>query len=82
MNELVRFHTINKYLLMAFNQVDQNILGKIIANHKKLPLDTVLDNYEKQLRVILSKTPTRSRHANVLRRMYGHFYKKLAKHYQ
>ncbi|WP_299290135.1 YbgA family protein [Nitrosopumilus sp.] len=78
MNKLIEFHTKNKYLFMAFSQVDLNELGNIIANNKKLPLSVVLSNYEHSLIVLLSKTPTRKRHANVLRRMYGHFSKKLS----
>ena len=77
MNRLIAFHTFNKYLFMAFSQVDLNAMGKLVANHEKLPITSVLDNYEKSLAVILSKRPTRSRHANVLQRMYGHFYDKL-----
>ena len=82
MNKLVRFHTTNKYLLMAFNQLELNKLGNIIANREKLPVNTVIENYEVRLKTALNKPPTRSRHANVLRRMYGHFYKKLPKYKQ
>ena len=79
MNKLVQFHTTNKYLLMAFNQVELNKLGKIVANHEKLSLNNIIKNYKVYLKSALSKTPTHSRHADVLRRMYGHFHKKLPK---
>ena len=82
MNKLVRFHTTNKYLLMAFNQVELNKLGNIVSNREKLLVNTVIENYEGHLKTALNKPPTRSRHANVLRRMYGHFYKKLSKYKQ
>ena len=82
MNKLVRFHTTNKYLLMAFNQIELNKLGNIIANREKLSVNTVIENYEVHLKTTLNKSPTRSRHAHVLRRMYGHFYKKLPKYKQ
>lgn len=78
MNALIKFHTLNKYLFMAFSQIDLNKLGKIIANNEKLSTTDVLSNYENSLIVLLSKIPTRNRHANVLRRMYGHFSKKLS----
>ena len=77
MNKLVQFHTTSKYLLMAFNQIELNKLGNIVANREKLSVKNVIENYESHLKSALSKPPTHSRHANVLRRLYGHFYKKL-----
>ena len=77
MNNLVQFHTANKYLLMAFNQIELDKLGNIVANREKLSVNSAIENYRSHLKTALSKPPTRSRHANVLRRMYGHFYKKL-----
>lgn len=79
MNKLVKFHTFNKYLFMACDQVELNKLGNIVSNQEKSSIKNVLIHYEKHLEIILSKTPTRSRHANVLRRMYGHFNKKISK---
>lgn len=79
MNKLVQFHTINKYLLMAFNQMELNKLGNIVANREKFAVNTIIDDYEAHLKTALRYLPTHSRHANVLRRMYGHFYKKLPK---
>ena len=82
MGKLVYFHTFNKYLFMSFNQKDLNTLGNIVANTQNLPIDQVIFNYEKVLAEIISKAPTRSRHTNVLRRMYGHFKKNLPKNIQ
>lgn len=79
MSKLVQFHTTNKYLLMAFNQIELNKLGNIVANHEKSSVNSVIKNYESHLKTTLSKSPTHARHANVLRRMYGHFHKKLPK---
>ena len=79
MNKIVQFHTANKYLLMAFDQMELNNLGNIVANREKLSVNIVIRNYESRLKSALSKSPTRSRHANVLRRMYGHLYKKIPK---
>ena len=79
MNKLVQFHMTNKYLLMAFNQMELNKLGNIVANREKPPINNVVKDYETHLKLALAKPPTHSRHANVLRSMYGHFYKKLTK---
>jgi uncharacterized protein YbgA (DUF1722 family) len=62
---------------MAFSPIELNNLGNIIANHEKFPVSTVTENYEDHLKTALNKPPTISKHANVLRRIYGHFYKKL-----
>jgi len=82
MNKLVRFHTTNKYLFLAFSPIHLNKMGNVVANHEKLPASAVVEDYSGCLIAALSKHPTRSKHANALRRMYGHFYKKLPKHSQ
>ncbi|MDH3341419.1 MAG: YbgA family protein [Nitrosopumilus sp.] len=82
MNKLVQFHTTNKYLLMAFSPIHLNKMGNVVANHEKLSASAVVGNYSDCLIVALGQHLTRSKHANVLRRMYGHFYKKLSKQSQ
>lgn len=59
--------------------MDLNKLGNIVANREKLPIHEVITNYETHLKPALAKSPTPSKHVNVLRRMYGHLYKKLPK---
>ena len=38
MEEIIKFHSNNKYLFMAYNQEKLKILGKIVANHEKRKL--------------------------------------------
>lgn len=82
MNKLVRFHTFHKYLFMAFDPNELNNLGSIVANHENLILKEVICKYSENLKIILGKLPTRKKHANVLRRMYGRMYKKLPRYKQ
>ena len=35
MDDIIKFHSRNKYLLMAYNQEKLKILGNIVANHQK-----------------------------------------------
>ena len=58
MEDLIKFHSCNKYLLMSHNYEKLKILGNIVANHKKEKIDDILLNYEKILKLILNKKPT------------------------
>ena len=42
MKDLVRFHTENKYLLMAYNQAELRKLGAIVANKEKKPFNELI----------------------------------------
>lgn len=77
MEDLVNYHTNNKYLIMAHSQVGLKELGNIVANHKKLPLPHVLENYEKNLVSTLKKKPSTKTHINVLMHIFGYFGKYL-----
>jgi uncharacterized protein YbgA (DUF1722 family)/uncharacterized protein YbbK (DUF523 family) len=74
---LVNFHTINKYLFMAYNQTVMKKMGNIVANHNHLPLEEVYALYEENLRVLLSKTASKNRRINVFTHVYGYFKKEL-----
>lgn len=73
MKDLVKFHTSNKYFLMACNQEKLQDLGNIVANHKKLKIDKVISNYEIQLKSTLEYFPTVKTHINVLMHIFGFF---------
>ena len=76
--KLVKFHTVNKYLLMAHSQEELRVLGKLVANLKGKPKDAILKEYENHLKVALSKEPTLKTNTNVLSKIYAHFRKKLS----
>lgn len=73
MKELVEFHSVNKYLFMGYNQVILRAMGNIVANHNHLATTKVFDDYEIQLRKLLSKEQTIKKRINVLEHIYGYF---------
>ncbi len=76
--DLVAFHTKNKYLLMAHNQKQKAILGNLVANRDKKPLEEIIIKYEDQLRIALSSEPTIKTNCNALMHMMGFFKKNLS----
>jgi len=79
MGELVNFQQMNKYMLMAHNQEDLKILGKLVANNKKMDIDFVLDKYEKHLISALKNKPTKKTNLNVIMHIFGNFSKHFSK---
>ncbi|MBC8235232.1 DUF1722 domain-containing protein [bacterium] len=78
MKELVRFHSENKYLLMAYNQVQLRLLGKIVANQEKKPVSDVMNNYEEHLWQALARMPRYTSNINVLMHTMGYFSNELS----
>ena len=79
MKELIAFQSRNKYLLMSYHQSGQKVLGKIVANHQGKPLEKVLDEYEIQLKISLSKPLRRKTNINMLLHIFGYFKEDLTK---
>ncbi|MBN2827253.1 MAG: DUF1722 domain-containing protein [Tissierellales bacterium] len=71
--KLVKFHSNNKYLFMAYNQGQLKIMGKIVANHEKRPIHELMDEYEKNLSLLLNTFPQKRRNVNVLMHILGYF---------
>ncbi len=79
MKALVRFHSHNKYLLMAYNQKYQKILGKIVANHDNKAVFTVINQYHLTLQEALEKPLRRATNINMLMHLFGYFKNELTK---
>lgn len=77
MGELVRFHAANKFLLMAYNQKELRILGRIVANQNKKPLSEVLTSYGEHFERALSRTVKYTSNINVLMHALGGFSREL-----
>lgn len=75
MKSLINFHSINKYLLMAYHQKNQKILGKIVANHEKNKVERVISDYELILKESLDCSLLRGRNINMLMHLFGYFKK-------
>lgn len=73
MSELVKFHTINKFMIMAHSPNHLNKLGNIVANHEDLEFSKILEIYEKELNKALESEPTIKSHYNTLQHITGHF---------
>ncbi|UTR10780.1 DUF523 and DUF1722 domain-containing protein [Evansella sp. LMS18] len=74
---LLDFHTKNKYLFMAYDQVKLKQLGRIIANNKKGEPLQVYESYEKVLYELLEEPPGFTSKINVLHHIMGYFSKEL-----
>jgi uncharacterized protein YbgA (DUF1722 family) len=73
--ELVEFQAMNKFLIMAHNQEQLKILGRIVASYKKIKFSDILNEYEKNLNVCLEYKPTIKTHSNVIMHIFGFFSK-------
>jgi uncharacterized protein YbgA (DUF1722 family) len=73
MKDLLKFHTENKYLLMAYNQAELRKLGAIAANKENKPFKELISEYETHLYNALSKPPKYTSSINVLMHALGHF---------
>ncbi len=78
MQEMVRFQTENKMLLMAYNQTEQKALGKIVANHDHRPFNDVVGDYEAHLKRALCRAPRYTSNINVLMHILGYFSDRLS----
>lgn len=70
---LVEFQAMNKFLIMAHNQEQLKVLGRIVASNKKTKFSDMLFEYEKNLKVCLEYQPTTKTHSNVIMHMFGFF---------
>ena len=73
--ELVEFQAMNKFLIMAHNQEQLKILGRIVASYKKIKFSDILNEYEKNLNMCLEYKPTIKTHSNVIMHIFGFFSK-------
>jgi uncharacterized protein YbgA (DUF1722 family)/uncharacterized protein YbbK (DUF523 family) len=78
LNELIKFHTINKYLLMTYNQENVKKMGKIIANQDKIDPDELINKYEDIFRDSMLYTAKKGSNINVLMHSLGYFSKNLS----
>jgi uncharacterized protein YbgA (DUF1722 family)/uncharacterized protein YbbK (DUF523 family) len=79
MKELVSFHTLNKFLLMAYNQHRMRILGRIVANEEKRPFHELMDAYESEFQAALARGPRSTSVINVLQHAAGYFSEQLTR---
>jgi uncharacterized protein YbgA (DUF1722 family)/uncharacterized protein YbbK (DUF523 family) len=78
MAELVKFHSNNKYLLMAYNQKEQKLLGRIVSNHENKSFEEIIDNYKEHLALAFARAPRYTSIINTLQHIFGYFSDKLS----
>jgi uncharacterized protein YbgA (DUF1722 family)/uncharacterized protein YbbK (DUF523 family) len=76
-NELIKFHANNKFLIMSYNQKELKELGNITANRDKKQIFDVLKDYEYHLKLAFSKSPRCTSNINVLSHSFGYVSEKL-----
>jgi uncharacterized protein YbgA (DUF1722 family)/uncharacterized protein YbbK (DUF523 family) len=76
--DLIDFHTHNKYLFMAYNQVELKTGGNILANHKKKPYEAIVLDYENCIHRVFSRIPQYTSNINVLMHLMGYYSNKLS----
>lgn len=78
-NELVRFHTVNKFILQSKDEKLYRELGNIVANRDNLAFDIVLAMYELGFKTAISRKSSIKKTRNVLEHLAGFFKNELTK---
>ncbi|WP_216829170.1 YbgA family protein [Alkalihalobacterium elongatum] len=73
LNHLNDFHKRNKYLFMAYNQKRLKLLGQILSNKEKRPIEETFSLYEEELFQLFSRIPRYTSNINVCQRIFGYF---------
>jgi uncharacterized protein YbgA (DUF1722 family)/uncharacterized protein YbbK (DUF523 family) len=71
--DLVRFHTIHKYLIMAHSPQHYREMGKLVAELKKQPFEDILKRYCELLMTACKRNATVAKQQNVLLHILGYF---------
>lgn len=79
LNELIKFQSRNKLLLMSNSQKYMKILGRIVANSEEKNIETIIEEYEKNLKLAFQKIPKYTSNINVLMHAMGYFSKYITK---
>lgn len=77
--DLVRFHTVNKFMLQAKDEKIYRELGNIVSNRDDISLETRLAMYELGFKTAISAKSSIKRTRNVLEHMAGFFKNELSK---
>lgn len=77
--DLVRFHTVNKFMLQAKDEKIYRELGDIVSNRDDISLETRLAMYELGFKTAISRKSSIKRTRNVLEHMAGFFKNELSK---
>lgn len=77
-DQLVRYHTVNKLLFLAYHQETMREMGRIAANHEKHGFGEAAARYEDALSRLLARSPSRASYVNALTHAVGHLSEKIS----
>jgi uncharacterized protein YbgA (DUF1722 family) len=75
---LVDFHTRHKLLILSHSPKNYQIMGKLVAQAKEIPLKDLFHQYQTVLMEALQLKTTPKKNANVLMHMMGYFKEQLS----
>jgi uncharacterized protein YbgA (DUF1722 family)/uncharacterized protein YbbK (DUF523 family) len=75
---LVDFHTRNKLLILSHSQKQYRLMGKLVADGKKLQIKELYHQYQLLLMEALKLKTTIRKNTNVLQHLMGYFKKQLS----
>lgn len=75
--ELIRFHTIHKYLLLSHSPQHYKTMGQLVAQAERYRPKDLTVKYAELFMNTLSVRATVRKHVNVLQHIVGHFKKRL-----
>jgi uncharacterized protein YbgA (DUF1722 family) len=75
---LVDFHTQHKLLILSHSPKHSQLMGKIVARAKDIPLKEIYQQYQTILMEALQLKTTPKKNANVLMHMMGYFKEELS----
>jgi uncharacterized protein YbgA (DUF1722 family) len=79
LSSLVTFHTTHKLLILSHSTKHYEVMGRLVAQGKKVPLKELYSRFEILLMEALKLLATPKKHANVLQHMMGYFKTQLSK---
>ncbi len=78
MGALVKFHTENKYLLLAYDERVMRTLGRVVANSEHRPVEQVFAEYGRLLPTAFARPAKYTAAINVLMHALGYFRDRLS----
>ncbi|MBX3328202.1 MAG: DUF523 and DUF1722 domain-containing protein [Nitrospira sp.] len=76
--ELIRFHTIHKYLLLSHSQQHYKTMGQLVAQAERYRPKDLTAKYADLFMKTLAVRATVRKHVNVLQHIVGHFKKRMS----
>lgn len=78
--ELIRFHTIHKYLLLSHSPQHYKTMGQLVAQAERYRPKDLTVKYADLFMKTLAVRATVRKHVNVLQHIVGHFKKRMSPH--